>query len=205
MSTAIAYEEQSMSVYTSDPVSSTVNYRIIGRSPKRGITVIQLDLEERVYRFEATQHDLSKFQDSRSNLQFGECSTRREFQEAALLVRNRILSFCDYQDGWAGEGSKAPDIVGLKWLAQEFLESFGRPNLPSVFLTFDGDVIEMEWRKDDRSVSLTVSLSSKTAEWFSFFPADNHDRRDFTEVISLDDRKGWERLNNLVHGLFSTG
>ena len=118
-----------------------------------------------------------------------------------LVVGKRILSFSDYRDGWMGEGSKAPDVPGLTWLAQAFVSYFNQSNIPSVFLTPDGDV-EMEWRKDDRAVSLTVSPGSRIAEWYCFFPADNHDDRDYEETIALD-REGWKRLNNLIQGLFS--
>ena len=118
-----------------------------------------------------------------------------------LVVGERILSFGEYRDGWMGEGSKAPDVPGLTWLAQAFVSHFNQGNIPSVFLTPDGDV-EMEWKKVDRAVSLTVSLDSRIAEWYSFSPTDNHDDRDFEEIIVLD-RKGWKRLNNLIQGLFS--
>ena len=118
-----------------------------------------------------------------------------------LVVGERIHSFGEYRDGWMGEGSKAPDVPGLTWLAQAFVSYFNQSNIPSVFLTPDGDV-EMEWRKADRAVSLTVSPGSRIAEWYSFFPADNHDDRDYEETIELD-REGWKRLNNLIQGLFS--
>ena len=121
--------------------------------------------------------------------------------DAVLAVRDRILSFLEYQDGWMGDGSKAPDVYGLNWLAQAFASHFEQQLTPSVFLTPDGDV-EMEWRYAGRSVSFTVSLISRTAVWYSFFPEDNHDRRDFEESLILD-REGWKRLNNLIQSLFS--
>jgi hypothetical protein len=117
-------------------------------------------------------------------------------------VKERILSFRDYQDGWMGEGSKAPDVSGLEWFAESFVAHFEQHSTPAVFLNPDGDV-EMEWQNAVKSSVLTVSLISKTGAWYSFFSEDNHDERDFEETLELYNWKGWNRLNNLIHGLFS--
>jgi hypothetical protein len=122
--------------------------------------------------------------------------------DASAAVALRILSFSDLQDGWMGTGSKAADIGGLRWLAEQFAEKFKQPSTPAVFLTPDGDV-EMEWRHEGRSACATVSLSSRMAEWYSFFPEDNHDERDYEETLALDRREGWKRLNDLIQSLFS--
>ena len=118
-----------------------------------------------------------------------------------IVVGKRILSFCEYHDGWMGEGSKGPDVYGLKWLAKAFASYFEQHPTPAVFLTPNGDV-EMEWRNSGRSVSLTVSLSSRVAVWYSFSLEDNHDEKDYEETIILN-KEGWKRLNNLIQGLFS--
>ena len=129
--------------------------------------------------------------------------TGRMVDAEVSAVARRIREFRDLQDGWMGDGSKAPDIQGLQWLAEYFTERFSSQT-PAVFPTPTGEV-EMEWRNGDRSACVTVSLHSKMARWFSFYPEDNHDVRDCEVPLELDKMEEWKYLNDLVQGLFSIG
>ena len=122
-----------------------------------------------------------------------------------LDVASQIISFYDMRDGWMGNASKAPDILGVQWLAEGFVEGFD-PLLPtpSVFPTQNGGV-EMEWRKGGRSAIVTVSFdkSRTTVEWFSFYPEDDHDERDVEKQLELDKIEGWRHLNHLIKDFYS--
>ena len=111
--------------------------------------------------------------------------TEAKNQPDPLDVPTRLAELKGMSDGWLEGAGKAPDNIGLQWLAESFDRHYPKGvSLPHTYPTPEGG-IEMEWMGETTSLSLEISLSERTAHCLVFEDAsgDSYVERE----LDLDD------------------
>ncbi len=121
-----------------------------------------------------------------------------------LDVPARLDELRAMQDGWLGNGSKAPSHTGLDWLSASFERQFpGDLPLPHMFATLEGG-IQAEWSISTASLDLEIDLNRHNGHGLFFYHG--HDTESQYELsFDLDDANDWERLSNQIRQPLEAG
>lgn len=115
-----------------------------------------------------------------------------------LDVECRLEELAELRDGWLDGKGRAPDPIGLRWLALAFDAALDPiVPLPYLYPTAEGG-IQAEWMLEDWEASLDIDLDRRCADWQAYNVASRECRE---QEIDLSEEEGWRTLNHELHRL----
>ena len=107
------------------------------------------------------------------------------------LIRTRLSSLRNLEDGWLEGDGVAPSPGDVDWLIDQFegLYNVALP-MPYTYPTPEGGV-QCEWRFDPQDITLEVDLESRTAAWHRL---DLLTEDEDTRSLNLNARDDWRWL-----------
>lgn len=113
-----------------------------------------------------------------------------------LDVSLRINNLLKLEDNWYEGQGKALNKEGLIQFENLFNSFFdNKLPLPAIFPKIDGN-IQLEWKKETKNIIVDINLTSLSAEFFYYNDLDDEDEKE--EQIFLNDKNGWDSLNDLI-------
>ena len=114
----------------------------------------------------------------------------------SLDVSLRINNLLKLENNWYEGQGKALNKEHLTKFENLFNSYFdNKLSLPAIFPKIDGN-IQLEWKKDTKNIIVDINLSSLSSDFFYYNDSNDSDEKE--EKIALDNKEGWNSLNNLI-------
>lgn len=114
-----------------------------------------------------------------------------------LDVPARLDEVRGLKDGWLDGKGKAPDPVGIEWLAMAFAEKYPELKLPYLYPTAEGG-IQVEWTLRSNEVSLEIVLGNHHGQWHVL---NTETDKEESRELDLDSDADWQWLAKQIEGM----